>query len=174
MINKFIVVCILSFLAIHGLAQTGSIRGIVLNNKTYERLPYASIYLNHTTIGTSADDRGEFILKNIPFGQHELVITFVGHHNYQAKIIIKDTASLVLTFRLNSKQLKEIQINSKKDKAWEKQYEKFKKLFLGSSVYAAGCEILNPWILDFKSDNKGFFNAVTSGTLEIENFSLRV
>lgn len=166
------ILLLLLILAVEAQAQTGTIRGVVVNSNTYERLPFATAYLNYTTLGTSANEKGEFVLKNVPIGQHELIVTFVGHHHYQAKILIKDTTGVSLTIRLKSKDLKEVKINSKRDKQWERQYEKFKKLFLGNGLQATGCEILNPWVLEFKTDNQGFFIATATQALEVENYSL--
>ena len=154
------------------LAQTGTIKGIVVNNRTRERLPFAVVYLNYTTIGTTANGSGEFVLRNVPVGQQDLVATFVGHHPQKHKITVKDSAEISITIGLETKDLKEVKIRAKRDKNWDRQYEKFKRLFLGNSVHAARCEILNPWVLDFEWNEKGFFTARASEVLEIENFSL--
>ncbi len=172
MIKKFIVVWILILNVLHGLAQTGTIKGVAINSRTNERLPYASAFINHTTLGTSADEKGEFVLKNVPLGQHELIVTFIGHHFYQGKITIKDTAAITITIRLHSKELREVKIHSKRDKNWQRDYEKFKTLFLGTSIHAKRCEIVNPWILEFENNNRGFFKATASDVLQIENYSL--
>lgn len=162
----------LLFAAIECVAQTGTIKGIVINNRTRERLPFAVVYINYTTLGTSANERGEFVLKNVPVGQQDLVATFVGHQHQKHKVIVKDSSEVSITIGLESKNLKEVKIQSKRDKGWERQYEKFKRLFLGTSVHAARCEILNPWVLDFEWNDKGFFTARASDALEIQNFSL--
>jgi hypothetical protein len=172
MIYKVLIDCFFLFLAGHAFAQTGTIKGVVIDSHTYERLPFASAFINNTTIGASANEKGEFVLRNVPIGQHELVVTFVGHHYYQSKIIIKDTVAMAITVRLRLKELKEVTVHSKKDKNWQRQYEKFKKLFLGNSDHAVSCEILNPWVLDFETNNTGFFKASASDILRIENYSL--
>jgi len=170
--NKFSLAVFLFFVAIQCAAQTGTIKGIVVNNRTRERLPFAVVYINYTTMGTSANERGEFVLRNVPIGQQDLIATFVGHHHQKHNILVKEDSEVSITIGLESKDLKEVRIQSKRDRNWERQYEKFKRLFLGNSVYAAGCEIVNPWVLDFEWNDKGFFTARTSDILEISNFSL--
>lgn len=170
--NKFVLAIFFFFLAVQCIGQTGTIKGIVINNRTRERLPFAVVYINYTTISTSANERGEFLLKNVPIGQQDLIATFVGHHHQKHKIIVKEASEISITIGLESKDLKEVKIQSKRDKNWERQYEKFKRLFLGNSVHAARCEILNPWVLDFEWNDKGFFTAHASDILEIGNFSL--
>jgi hypothetical protein len=153
-------------------AQTGNISGKVINSVSYDPLPFATIFINHTTIGTGADENGDFILKNIPLGQHELVVMFVGHDVFQMKVNLKDTVVRSFTIKLTSKPLREIQVTSERDTKWKKQYERFKKLFLGNSIHASRCRILNPWVLDFSKSDDGFFVATANDVLEIENHSL--
>src|SRR5688572_22801203 len=172
MVKKSLIAWFCFFLGSQCFAQTGTIKGVVINSRTYERLPFATAFINNTTISASADERGEFILKKVPIGQHELVVTFVGHHYYQSKIIVKDTTVMTITVRLQSNELREVKVHSKRDKNWERQYEKFKKLFLGNTIHAVRCEILNPWVLDFETNNVGYFRASASDILQIENYSL--
>jgi len=172
MVNKSLIGCLFLFLVVQAFAQTGTIKGVVRNSRTDERLPFATVFINYTTLGTSANEKGEFTLKNVPIGQHDLVVTFVGHHYYQSKIVVKDTTVIYITVRLQANELREVKVQSKRDKNWQRQYEKFKTLFLGNTIHAVRCEILNPWVLDFETDNIGFFKASASDFLQVENYSL--
>jgi hypothetical protein len=170
--NNFLVVLLSLWAVVTCLGQTGTVKGIVLNNSTAEPLPFASVYINFTTLATSADKNGEFVLRNIPYGKHELIVSFVGHHPHQIKINIKDSIDKSLEIRLRPKEMRPVLIQAKRDKKWRSDLEKFKILFLGDNVHAAGCEILNPWILDFDKDDDGFFTAIASDILKVENYSL--
>ena len=74
-----IVVCLLALIdAVQG--QTGgTLRGVVLDSANHEALPFANIFINNTTIGTSAGVDGAFELKNIPEGQTDVVFSYVGY-----------------------------------------------------------------------------------------------
>jgi hypothetical protein len=72
MVNKSPIGFLLLFLAVQAFAQTGTIKGVVRNSRTDERLPFATVFINYTTLGTSANERGEFTLKNVPIGAHAL------------------------------------------------------------------------------------------------------
>ncbi len=172
MIKKFLALAIISILNLPAFAQTGTIRGLVINARTSEPLPYAIVFINYTTLWTTANEQGEFLLRNIPFGQHELAATFVGHQPFQTRLMVKDTIPKSITLKLDSNPLREVQVRSKRDKEWNRQYERFQKLFLGNSAYASACKILNPWVLEFTTDEKGFFIATSPEILEIENHSL--
>lgn len=63
-----------SFFAV---AQTGSITGIVTDEKTKEPIIGASILVQGTSIGIAADMDGRFTIKNVPAGTHNLVVSFI-------------------------------------------------------------------------------------------------
>ncbi len=153
-------------------AQTGSITGVVLDGQTQRPLPYASVYINFTTIGTYSNEKGAFSLTNFASGEYELIVSFVGREPYRTKVIITNNNEVTLTVRLRLIALKEVQVSATKDKEWEKQLEKFKKLFIGTGPKARLCRIVNPWSLSFEETKTGTFIARATDVLEIENLSL--
>lgn len=63
--------------SIFAAAQTGSITGVVTDEKTKEAIIGASVLVQGTSIGAAADLDGKFTLKNVPVGTHNLVISFI-------------------------------------------------------------------------------------------------
>ena len=155
-----------------GYAQSGVIRGTVLDGRSNQPLPYASVYVNYTTIGTYTDDQGAFALSGLSPGDYDLIVSYVGHQPYQKKFTLLDGEELRLTIRLEVSELKEVTVHAKKDDEWEKQLKKFKRLFLGNTENAKNCKILNPWVLTFQDSKAGIFIAQASEPLQIENLSL--
>jgi len=153
-------------------AQSGVIKGTVLDGKTNQPLPYASVYFNYTTIGTYTDDQGKFILSGLAPGEYDLIVSYIGHQPYQKKFTLADGDQIPLTIRLDVNALKEVTVHAKRDDEWEKQLKKFKKLFLGKTNNAKNCTILNPWALTFQDTKTGIFIAQASEPLQIENLSL--
>ncbi|MBY0433821.1 MAG: carboxypeptidase-like regulatory domain-containing protein, partial [Cyclobacteriaceae bacterium] len=156
------------------LAQTGQISGKVLDSKTQEPLPFANIFINNTTLGVAADANGQYVLKNVPVGVQEIVFSFVGYESYQTRVSVQDGQTLALSVKLvpDDKQLEKVEVTGTRDKKWEKQLEKFKKIFIGTDKVAASCTILNPWALEFtESENPldDSFGATASQPLEINN-----
>jgi hypothetical protein len=126
---KLKLIVYLQFLVVCASAQA-VIKGKVLDDKSGQPLPYASVYINYTTIGTNSDDKGAFMLSVAP-GIHDLVVSFVGFRPYQAKVNLTEGEVIDLTIRLPLEPMQEIQINAKREAQWDKQVEKFTKLFLG-------------------------------------------
>jgi hypothetical protein len=153
-------------------AQTGTVTGVVLETNGQKPIPFANIYLNNTTLGVQSDENGEFVLPNIPFGEHELVASFVGHLPYQSRLVISDTLPSYVTIKLQPIALKAVEINATKDVQWNKDYEKFQRLFIGDKKDLQRCKILNPWVLEFAEPRKDYFSATAGDVIKIENLKL--
>ncbi len=156
--------------AITSSAQQGTLRGRVIDSESLAPLPFANVYFNYTSKGTSTNTEGEFVINN-DAGVHELVVSFVGYKTYQVKIKITADETKHLVIKLSTAVLSEIQVVAKRDKQWDQQLDKFKRMFLGNSGNTSQCTIVNPWVLDFKED-KGIFIARATTPLYIENMGM--
>jgi hypothetical protein len=155
-------------------AQTGGYAGRVLDAATLEPLPFANVFINNTTIGTTTNVNGEFLLRHIPIGNSEIIFSFVGYQTYQTRIAIQEgstKANEVIKLIPIGKQLSEVQVVSSRDKVWEKQLRRFEKIFLGDGTTASECKILNPWAIEFSEENKTLM-AQSSVPIEIRNENL--
>jgi len=106
-------ILILSFiLTFLNLSGQFSIRGVVTNEKG-ERLSFATVFLVDSPHAASTDEKGYFIINNIPSGNYTLKTTFIG---YQASIrpitINKDmTLDIMLEGEIYNLDQIEIQAN---------------------------------------------------------------
>ena len=90
----FLLVLVPAFL----LAQSGKIRGTVVDVKTKEPLVGANIVVQGTNMGASTDVDGGFLIINVPVGTYELKASYVG---YRAMTIANIRISLNLTSEVN-------------------------------------------------------------------------
>src|SRR5690554_8215698 len=67
------------FLMANGFAQTGTIKGIIVDAKTDEPLIGASVLVEGTTHGAAADLDGNFVIQNVPTGNHTLIASYVAY-----------------------------------------------------------------------------------------------
>src|SRR5258708_15054300 len=152
------------------------ITGRVSDSRTSEPLPFANVFLNNTTLGTVTDANGEFNLTAIKAaGTYELVFSFVGYETYKTKVVVGDGKLKMGSIKLtpSETQLSAVEVSSARDKKWERKLKKFMKIFLGKDHLAAGCTIINPWVIDFPPDHPGNkFIAKASAPIEIVNKSL--
>ncbi|HMJ71202.1 MAG TPA: carboxypeptidase-like regulatory domain-containing protein [Cyclobacteriaceae bacterium] len=157
-----------------GLAQTGTVKGRVMDATTNEPLPFCNVFINNSTLGATTDLEGSFEVRNVPIpGVYELVISYTGYGSYSQKISISEDLSL-RTIYLQASQtvLGAVEVKSSRDKAWEKKLKKFSKIFLGTGKQADQCQITNPWVIDFPESKDRSFSATANLPIEIENKAL--
>lgn len=63
-------------------------------------LPYANVYLEGTTYGTTTNDNGAYELKNIPNGSYKLTVSFTGMEPTSKKVNLKGK-NITVHFELN-------------------------------------------------------------------------
>lgn len=106
--KKHLIILIITF-TINALnAQSGIIKGLITDNN--QPIPFAHILISGTTLGTSSDEDGNFILENIEPGTHILQASAVGYKPYKEKItVIKNvTNTLLINMLAFSEQLEEM------------------------------------------------------------------
>ena len=77
-----------------------NIFGHVLDKKTKEHLPYVTLQIKGTTIGTATDETGHFYLKNLPIGEHIIEVKMMGYKTIEQKIVIKKGETIEVNFDL--------------------------------------------------------------------------
>lgn len=85
---------LLILLSAYSYAQQGSIRGFVYEKKNGEPVMFTSVYLKGTTLGTSTDVNGYFILTKVPDGDYTLMVTFMGYDTLRDAVSIKNGNNL--------------------------------------------------------------------------------
>lgn len=67
---------------------------------TREHLPYMTVSLKGTTIGTMTDATGHYFLKNLPEGEFTLSVSAVGYKSQERKVVLKRGKTLEENFEL--------------------------------------------------------------------------
>lgn len=124
--TKLIIILSLLLTSIGVFAQKGSnqltqtIRGIVIDKNSSAPLSYVSIgLLDLPEIGVTTDDNGEFVLRNIPLGRHNLQATSVGYEsNIFREILVTSAKEVYLEIPLteNINELGEVVVHAQTNK----------------------------------------------------------
>ena len=77
-----------------------NIIGHILDKKTNEHLPYITVALKGTTIGTVTDATGHYFLKNLPEGNFVLEVSSVGYKTISRNVTLKKGKTLVDNFEI--------------------------------------------------------------------------
>ncbi len=77
-----------------------NIYGHIIDSKTKEHIPYITISVKGTTIGTVADASGHYFLKNLPEGTHTLVAESLSHKRAEQQITVTKGKNVEVNFTL--------------------------------------------------------------------------
>lgn len=75
----FFLIAALIYPRVTSAQSTGSVSGVVTDQKTDELLPGANIFVEGTSIGTSTNSQGRFTLNGVPAGEQTFVISYLGY-----------------------------------------------------------------------------------------------
>ncbi len=137
-----------------------------------EPLPTVNVFIATSMNGTVTDDQGRFRLTGIPLGALRLYVSMIGFESQSQDIFIREAKTYTFDFQLKEAvyEVGEITVTANNRK-WKRQLEKFTRLFIGETPYAAQTKIVNPEVMDFSAKG-GEFRAQASEPLIIENQAL--
>jgi iron complex outermembrane recepter protein len=98
--NKLLLIAVLIFLSAATFAQ-GVIKGVVLDAGNGESLIGTTVYLDGTTIGTTADLDGSFQF-NAPAGDYKVIVSFVGYEPKEIPVTVGSGTTDLGTIELES------------------------------------------------------------------------
>lgn len=154
-------------------AQT-TLRGTVVDEDTDEPLPGAHVFIAQSMVGTTTDDEGHFVLRDLRPGSARLVVSMVGYETQQENLLLTGDTTRTFRFAVPPTIIEgeEVTVTAERDEEWYERLERFKHLFIGSSPIAERCSLLNPEVLRFEKKWWGKFRAEATEPLVIENRAL--
>ena len=81
-------------------ATDANLFGHVVDKKTGEHLPYITVFLKGTTIGSVTDASGHYYLKNLPEGSFVLVAKSVGYRTVERPVTLKRGVTQEVNFEI--------------------------------------------------------------------------
>ncbi len=155
-------------------AQT-VVQGTVTDAKTNEALPFANVYFNNSTKGAQTDDKGNYIINNVAAGSGQLVVSYLGYTSFQQNLVLQNGKSQIINVQLTAltNLLNDVEVKARRDKVWERHYNRFEEQFLGDSPNYSKCKVLNGWVVDFnEKKDEGILAAKSNRPIEVENLAL--
>ena len=147
------------------------VNGKIIDATNNGPVSFATVFIDGTTIATSADSSGYFQIELKTPGEYVVAATMVGYKLAKKNITIsKNTNKYNLDLILNTSSiiLDEIKIKGKRDKSWEENYKRFEKLLLANTFGKDQVTIQNKEDINFENDNN-IFKAYSSNHIKIEN-----
>jgi hypothetical protein len=149
------------------------LRGVVLDEERNLPLPKASVFLNNTSIGTTANDEGRFELF-IPAGRFDLIISSIGYVTHNESITTAALSDFItIKLKVKAPELETVIIEPFEKDGWQKWGRWFIENFLGTSEYGRDSRIKNPEVLKFRNSRRtNELTVVALAPLVIENKAL--
>ncbi len=112
-IIPFIVFSIGFSILSHGQKITaGSLSGKVSGSDD-EPIPFASVTIEQLRLSTKCDDKGNYVLKNIPPGKHIIIISAIGYQDKVQNININENRTIHFALAASSNNLEKVTVTGK-------------------------------------------------------------
>ena len=128
-----------------------SIHGKIINSQDGKPLPYVSVYLNSTSLGSSTDEQGLFTINNIPPVKFRLVASCIGFETFIRLIDPKQiNGMMTISLKPKAEELKGFEVTLPEPDGWAKWGKFFTDIFIGTTFNSRNCQIDNPEVLKFR------------------------
>lgn len=175
-VRSLLIALIQLFALNHSFAQqagTVTLTGKVTDEKTGKPLPFANVFVNNSTIGTNADENGNYKLTNLTVGNLEMAVSFLGYETVKQTLRFEQPGVKTVLFKLKEgMELQGVTVYARKNKKREKHLKIITRELLGNSKFSKLCKIMNPEVLRISEDDDGHLGAQTTKPLIIENYAL--
>ncbi|MFH0842032.1 MAG: carboxypeptidase-like regulatory domain-containing protein [Bacteroidota bacterium] len=170
------IIIILVVINIYHVAYNQIIKGVVQDQSTKNPINFAAVYFNGTFVGTHAGQNGNFEIDISKNRSMPLIISALGYYSAVVSDLSPDKY-----YRIYLKpkvfELNDIVISDKGDARIRRERRTnikiFREIFIGKTLNAQKCEILNKNDLLFKYDSSGdTIKALSIKPLLIENKAL--
>lgn len=117
MIKKFYFLIVFLLFSVIAVAQNATLKGVITDDKTNERLPGAVIHLDDRKNAVSTNEKGEYNLTDIAPGEYKIKIKLIGYTEFEKKIKLNSGQELILNIRLEveTRQLDAVNVFGKLD-----------------------------------------------------------
>jgi TonB-dependent receptor len=68
--------------------ESGNISGTVIDKTSREGIAFAGVRLDGTSFGASTNEEGNFILRQIPAGDYQLIVTYIGYVEQRISVTV--------------------------------------------------------------------------------------
>jgi hypothetical protein len=167
--NRFLL--LLLFLPLSVYSQI-TISGKVTTSVSHEGIGKVTVFLSNSSYGTETGEDGSFSLVGVKPGQYDLVASSVGYQDYSQTILVgKEPLNITIPLMPKVNQLRGVVITTSAN--WKKNWEEFKKAFIGTSENAKNCVVVNPHVVSMvSSGRKHTLEAWSNDFLVVDNKSL--
>jgi hypothetical protein len=128
-----------------------AIKGRVVDAASGDAIPGSSVFINNSSKGVISDKAGQFEMRDVPAGNHELIISSIG---YETSVFSFSSDQLPLQLkielRVKVRELQNVTVEPSVEEGWDKWGRMFSESFIGNTPNALHCKIKNPRAIRFR------------------------
>lgn len=87
-----------------GISQEGNIQGVITDNDGL-KVPFSNIIIESLKQGTISDVDGNFVIVNVPAGNHTVTVKYIGYDDSTAEVKVTPNTTTTLNFTIVPKAL---------------------------------------------------------------------
>ena len=91
--------------------DNGKIKGLVLDKVTGNPLPYTNVFLDGTSLGSTTDPKGNFLILDVPPGSYTIKIRYIGYKKLDEQIELGEGQILERQFSMDPEALEGETVN---------------------------------------------------------------
>lgn len=149
------------------------VKGTVISETGGQPVPFASVFINNSTLGTTTDENGHFSLSRLTPGKHELVVSLLGYEKFFTVITVPREKPLTILLREKSTQLDQVTVRAFDKDGWKTWGTLFTESFIGTSANAQRTVLKNAKDLRFRHNKKeNVLEVFAVAPLRIQNRAL--
>ena len=101
------------------LAQKGIVRGTVYDQETTQPVSFATVQLEGAALGVTTDINGFFTIANVPAGNYQLLVTYVGYDSTRTAVTVRGGEIVYqnVTISESGSKLGEVVISGRREQA---------------------------------------------------------
>lgn len=135
----------------------------------------ASVFFSNTSMGTVSAADGSFTISNIPSGNYDLIISYVGYETVLKTVSITNshTENILIALKPKPKVMEEVVVGGYEKQSWERWGRFFTEQFIGSGRWGDNCILENHEKIEFRFYKKpNILKAFSDEELVIMNKNL--
>ncbi|MGF1586089.1 MAG: TonB-dependent receptor domain-containing protein [Bacteroidales bacterium] len=118
----YLILFLLTFTVSVQASETGAIiKGHILSEGHH--LPYATVTIKGTNIGTATDGTGHYLMGNLPEGRHTIVASMIGYKAQEVSVVVVPNTSFEINFNLPTDHMNLEEVIVSADRSEQKRTE---------------------------------------------------
>ena len=145
-------ILLLLFCPFVAFSQT-TISGKVATTESHTGIGKVSVFLSNSSYGTVTAEDGSFKLVGVKPGQYDLIASSIGFQDFSKTILVgNEPIDIDIPLATKVNQLRGVVITTNAN--WKKNYEEFKKAFIGTTENAKSCVVENPHVVNLINSSR--------------------